>query len=221
MPLTAQQIRTLQSSIGSYNFPAVYYDFRNGRAILCISMTAVEIAIKVLLLSSNLTDVKNGLSNIIYWGYANSGYRDYRVSTFRNKITNTQINSFKTLVAASPVPSLDSLKLLGMPQFSGISFLSKITMFLNPSTNCVLDLQIAKLKSNPGPRALDNLAVNKTSIPANNYNNRLYSQWCTECSLASGRYYKMIYRAVDIERGLFHLIQTNFLAQAQSIYHNL
>ena len=69
--------------------------------------------------------------------------------------------------------------------------------------------------------ALDNLAVYKTSIPASNYNDRLYSQWCTECLLASGRYYKMIYRAVDIERGLFHLIQTNFLAQAQNIYHNI
>ena len=148
MPLTSQQIRTLQSAIGSYSFPAVYYDFRKNLEIKCALITNVEIAINGLLLSSNLTDVKDGLSNIIYWGYANSGYRNYKVSTFRNKITNAHANSFKTLVAANPVPCLTCLKHLGMPQFSNISFLSKIAMFLNPSTNCVLDLQIAKLKSN-------------------------------------------------------------------------
>ena len=219
MPLTVQQIQTLQSSIASYNFPSVYYDFRNGRAIFCVSMTAVELAIQGLLLSSSLTDVKNGLSNIIYWGYANSGYRDYRVKSFQNNITKNKLLTFSKLVSSCRTPQLNCLTSIKMPEFSGVSFLSKITMFLKPQERCVLDMQIAKMTGTKNTtRALNSLKMYTTQIPATSNNSNVYLYWCNECAELSRLYYRNRYRPVDIERGFFQLIQSNRLNIARDIY---
>ena len=69
------------------------------------------------------------------------------------------IASFSQLVGVPAIPSMQEIKNLKMPQFSGMSFISKVLMFLNPANFCVLDQQIARLRNQPGVgyNILDNL----------------------------------------------------------------
>ena len=105
-----------------------------------------------------------------------------------------------------------------MPQYSGISFISKILMFLNPNQYCVLDRLIAGLANQSGTKAMHNLKIN-TQLPVTIHNCQKYIQWCNECKKINCQYYSGKYRVVDIERGFFNLIQNGRLSNAQMIYN--
>lgn len=49
------------------------------------------------------------------------------------------------LFHASVSPSLIKIKNFGLPEFSGMSFVSKIRMFLDPEKSATLDRQIMKI----------------------------------------------------------------------------
>lgn len=131
MALTSNQVSDLQTSILGYTFPSVYFDFTTNTAINADTIGVVETHIRSLLTSSNTQDIEHGLANIIYWGNANAGYQTYRVNKFRNKITTNQLQQFQALVSGGAIPTLKSISLLKMPQFSGISFISKIIYIKN------------------------------------------------------------------------------------------
>jgi len=86
MPLNQNQKNQLGASIIGYVFPAVYYDFINNDPIIAPSMDVVEEYIGTLLYSDDVFDVKHGLANVLYWGYAQVGYRDIRVNRFINLV---------------------------------------------------------------------------------------------------------------------------------------
>jgi hypothetical protein len=217
MTLSLEQIDVLETAMGSYAFPARYYDFAAQTAVDAASMIAVESYIRELLLSAAANDVRNGLANVIYWGYAQIGYQQVRVRKFLDEITVDQINAFQALISTDGVPSLSHLSTLHMPQFSGISFLSKVVMFLDPSHYCVLDLQLAKLGEVPGTKALHRMAFS-SQIRVTRHNQAVYDTWRGECLDISRTYLADRYRAVDVERGFFHLIQTGQLDVARQIY---
>ena len=217
MTLTTQQINNLQASINGYSFPPVYYDFCTNTEIHASNMSNLESAIKDLLLSSNLQKVKYGLANIVYWGNANAGYQMYRVNKFMNNVSNEELQQFQGLVANGNIPTLQSIKALGIPQFSGISFVSKIIAFIEPTNYCVLDLLLARLRNVPGNKSLNNLTVT-TQIGITKSNSAAYYGWCQECLVISNLFYNGTYRAVDIERGIFSFIQNGNLELAQQIY---
>ncbi len=217
MSLSAAQVDEFEKAIASYFVACIYYDFECCREITCSSMSDVESAIKSQLTSKNDAEVKNGLSNILYWGYSSSGYRDYRVERFRETVTKQAIGNFR-LLNTSGLLEISLLKDIGLPGFGGTSFLSKILMFLNPARFCILDLQITKLKSDIKGRSLSLLKSYKTSIPITKANSRLYSQWCEECIQISRTYFKGRYRATDVERGFFQMLQSGKLNEAKKIY---
>ncbi|MBB5192290.1 hypothetical protein HNQ50_003031 [Silvimonas terrae] len=217
MPLTALQINILDTAIGAYAFPATYYDFAANAPVHAVNMAVVEVAIRRMLTSANPTDAKYGLANVLYWGYAQIGFGPTRVNRFLENVTPAQIIGYQALVIAHPVPNLTQLRSLRMPQYSGISFLSKVLTFLDPAQYCVLDLQLAKLPNGFGARALHEL-VSSTTIPVTQTNQVVYNLWRAECVDISNTYFNGRYRAVDVERGFFHLIQTGNLAVAQQIY---
>ncbi len=146
MPLNKEQIIEFQNAISSYNFPAVYKDFDRNISHES-NMGVVESKINNLLLSKDENQVKNGLSNVLYWGYAQVGYRDFRVTRFRDSVTNEKIHKFQNLIQNKfRAATLKDIKKIKLPEFSGISFVSKILMFLDPENYPVLDLQIARLR---------------------------------------------------------------------------
>ena len=220
MPLTGEQIAFFRDAIMGYSFPAVYYDFHENREVQASSMADVEHVISGQLRSVHTEGVKNGLANILYWGFANVGFRDIRVEDLNNNITIGQIRTFQALLANVRTPTMGEIKTIHIPQYSGMSFLSKVLMFLCPTHYCVLDRQIARLRTEDSPKALSQLSFGprEKQIRISSHNEAVYNCWRAECLAVSTAYYEGEYRVVDIERGFFHLIQQGRLLDAQAIY---
>ena len=221
MPLNQEQITQLRDSINGYAFPAVYYDFIRDEEIVAMAMPHVEMVIANLLRSNDTIQAKHGLANVIYWGYAQIPFRNNRVNTFLSKITDKEFSPFKSLVRDNNTPTLVELRNVHMPEFSGVSFVSKILMFLDPANYCVLDQQLAQLRTHDSPKALNNLTFrqNDTQIRITNQNQHVYNAWCYECRVINQTYFQGEYRLVDVERGFFNLVQNGRLADAQASYN--
>ncbi|MHB0929330.1 MAG: hypothetical protein ACYC3W_10615 [Candidatus Nanopelagicales bacterium] len=186
-------------------------------------MNIVENYIGTLLRSNNYIEVKNGLSNVLYWGYAQIRYRDVRVNKFKDNVTEDMIDIFINLVRSFGVPSMIQVKNIKMPEYSGVSFVSKILMFLCPEKYCVLDQQLAKLRMYGSEKALNALVFGDgaTTIRITRHNEDVYGRWLKECAYISENYYCGTHRVVDIERGFFNTIQQGNLLNAQLIYNSV
>lgn len=219
VPLNNAQVASLNAAIIGYGFPTAYFDFSRNTQIAAANMAAVETHINGQLVSASDQDVRHGLANVIYWGYAQIGYRDVRVNNFLANVTSAHVAAFQNLVLSGAVPAMLQIKAIGMPQFSGVSFISKILAFLDPAHYCVLDQQLARISNGHGARALNNLTQGQ-QIRVTTNNQAAYDGWRNECQAISNAYFNGAYRAIDIERGFFHLVQTGQLQLAQTIYAN-
>lgn len=217
MALSEAQTSELEVAIETYAFPAVYFDFGTGIEVRAGNMRAVENAIREMLTSKADGQVLDGLANVIYWGYAQIGYRDTRVRRFRDEATEDQLNGFRTLLESADSVGLAAIAALKLPEFSGISFVSKILAFLDPVNYCVLDKQLLKLAMGPGDRALHQVSAG-TQIRVTTRNQQAYDVWREECASISGQYFNGRYRAVDVERGFFQLVQSGRVTLAQEVY---
>lgn len=222
MPLTPAQIAQLHDAITGYAFPAVYFDFNNNIEITAQNMREVEAALAAQLKSQELGRTKHGLANVLYWGYAQIPYGGKRVNNFMNKVSDQKIINFQSLINGDNMPTPTAVCRCRLPEYSGMSFISKILMFLNPSDYCVLDQQLAKLRTRGSPKILNGLIFGEkeTQIRITNHNEAVYNGWRNECAAISEMYFQDTYRVVDIERGFFNLIQRNNLLDAQTIYND-
>jgi len=218
MPLDTAQIDLLSRAVREYEFPAVYYDFDAQAEVAARGMAQVEAYIGALLRDRHPERTKHGLANVVYWGRAQRGYRDYRFNRFLANVTDTHISAFQACVDDENTPSPQDISRIRLPELRHLSFVSKVLMFLSPKTHCVLDLQIARLGREGTGRCLHNLRVYQTYIPITQHNQTVYAAWRAECGDISRRYFAGAYRPVDIERGFFALIQQSNLAAAQKIY---
>jgi hypothetical protein len=216
MSLNRQQVDDLGEAIAAYRFPAVYFDFDKGREVRAPDMRSVEAAIGGMLVSAATDRIRDGLANVIYWGYAQIGYRNDRVRRFRAQVTADELGRFASLVRSGS-PGLMAIGALRLPQFSGISFVSKVLTFLDPKRYCVLDKQLLKLGLGDGARALHRVAAG-TQIRITTDNEDAYDSWRAECGAISDRYFGGRHRVVDIERGFFQLVQTNRVGAAREMY---
>ncbi len=219
--LTNLQKEDLQEAITKYDFPQVAYDFKSNVELQFDNMLKLESYIFKQLSSQDSSSIKDGLSNVLYWGYATSGYGKYRVDQFRQNVTEEQMMAAQQLFQKTLRPTIASLKALSMPQFSGISFISKIRMFLSPDDSAILDRQIMKMKfTNHGEDTiLANFShtQNETQIRASNPNSLAYEAWCTRLFDISSINFDSQYRVVDIERGFFILIRNGMTDYAVKI----
>ncbi len=198
MPLNHYQITTLENAIKNYSYPPIY-SFGVGTPIEVINVentTTLEGIISKLLRSDCVKDVKNGLASVIYWGNNTAGYASHRTITFNENVTEPQIQSFMALVREG-IPQLVEIKKIGMPQFSGISFISKILAFLDPDKHCVLDLKLSRSLSVVNGRSLNGVRFT-TTIGVTKNNSSIYYAWTKECIYINTSYYNGRYRAVDI-----------------------
>ena len=106
-----------------------------------------------------------------------------------------------------------------MPQFSGMSFISKVRMFLAPTSYVILDQQLLKINNEPFETLLNKIKFGKkeTQIRISKDNITVYKKWCDKCIEISNTIFNGIYRAVDIERGFFTLIQNDNATLAAKI----
>jgi hypothetical protein len=217
MPLNSNQVSEFAAAITAYAFPAVYFDFGANTEVLAQDMRAVESAIRDMLVSTATDRVRDGLANVVYWGYAQIGYRNVRVRRFRDRVSDVQLDRFRALIEAEDAAGLANIAAIALPEFSGISFISKILAFLDPVRYCVLDKQLLKLAAVRGDRALHRLSTG-TQIRVTPGNEKAYDAWRSECADISQRYFGGKYRVVDVERGFFQLVQDDQLTAAQQLY---
>jgi len=219
MALSQQQIHCLRNAIGGYSFPPDYFDFAANTPERLPNMRAVEIKIGSDLTSGEPQRIKNGLSNVLYWGYAKMGIRDTRVKRFRERVTLSRLKQGGDLFARAVLPSVFEIKALKLPEFSGLSFVSKIRMFLDPDRSAALDWQIMKIHKQCPSTLLANLYIGKsTQIPITQRNSQVYEDWCAKMTRISSVYFDGDFRAADLERGFFQLIQGGSVDVAAQIF---
>lgn len=223
MTLSSDQVDLLEWTILNYKFPLEFYDFSlppKANPQVAVNVQHLESVISAQLGSGIPGDVEKGLANVIYWGNATAGYRQDRFNRFLKAIKPFHPYADFCSHQSSGTLSLLSIKRLGYPAYSGISFVSKVLMFLDPQNFCVLDLQISKLavSDRSVPRALDTLTVYPTSIPVTVHNEQVYDLWREECRYISATYYAGKYRVADVERSFFDLIRSGRLSEARDIY---
>ena len=215
----------LRAAIERYHFPTVTYNFEKHEEIRHPDMRSVESWVRRLLLARNRCGVRYGLSNVLYWGYMNSpGLRDFRVRAFRENVTDDQLDSFMRLACRTPAPGPLDIKRIGLPQFSGMSFVTKIMMFLDPDRRPVLDMKIAEAFSQSSDfPPLQALAFHRkadfgkkadTQVRITRPNECVYNEWAAWCmSIAAWANAESEspcrgIRAVDVERAVFTLAES-------------
>lgn len=170
----------LCEALGLYEFPPVTFDFegrlerRHGAEVRrCEAMRRVEKRVGQQMCSRNPGAVRDGLSNVLYWGWAQRpGRQRNRVSAFRDRIqpNDPRLVRFMNFVHSTPRTSqsaaerLHALKQLKLPQFSQVSFTTKILMFLDPNRFAVPDLKIARVAKRCGFPFMQELKI-YTGIP--------------------------------------------------------
>ncbi len=209
MALNSHLQTALADAIRSYDFPCVVYDFVGGCELACNAMRDVELGIAGSLMDDDPVSVRDGLSNVLYWGYARIGYRDHRVSRFRKKVTYQQLAEAGKLFRQLEGPGLREIARLGLPEFSGMSFVSKVRMFLDPTAYVTLDQKLLKIRDEAVSTVLGEVSFSRaeTRIRISGPNERAYEQWCELCRTIARRYFRATgVRAADVERGVFHLV---------------
>jgi hypothetical protein len=213
MPLDDVLRRELTEAIKAYDFPRVTYDFRNSIERQHDSMRGVEECVCGSLLSDDAELVKDGLSNVLYWGYARMGYGWVRVNRFRDGVTTNNLLEAQSLFRQLKGPGLSEIKKLRLPEFGGLSFVSKVRMFLDPANYVTLDLKlIKKLGSEKQLTIFDQISLppNATTARISSANEQFYERWCCLCRRIATSYFgDPNIRAVEIERAVYHLVSTD------------
>lgn len=209
----------LCEAIRAYDFPAVTCEFEPGgnrivRTSCRGSMLIVERHVGRLLRSGHRSEVKDGLSNVLYWGWAQTSLAEPKATKFRREVDDDDpmLSDFVNLDKDPPGPGLlGRVNDIGLPGF-GMSFTTKILMFLNPARYPVLDKKIARIARNCDFLPLSNiLAAGDHHVPMNQHAVAAYERWACWCreianavndAPASRR---RDLRAVDVERALFTL----------------
>ena len=206
-PLNRDEIIVrLGDALSKYDYPKVAFDFRRNRQVDFASYRQLELSIRRQLRSRQPHVVKDGLSNVLFWGYATSpGRQTSRVKRFRDEVGIAQIERF--IRAVQGPLSLTAIKACELPQFSGISFISKVLMFLDPVRYVTLDLQLAKIKRTKTATKFSALSVSPTALRVTAGNEAFYLWWCLACASLARKYFTGT-TAADVERGFFGLVRT-------------
>ncbi len=198
------------------------------------NMLEVEELIKRQLVSHDLEEVKDGLSNVLFWGFATFPlvWRK-NVREFRRDVSYEQLKDLSVLIAR--LESFDHREMtvkgvgnvghyfmllhyipsLNMPKFSQMSFTSKLLMFLSPSTNPVLDSRIAEFAIDMGIPPVSNIKIQNKTMKLNKFNRRIYGEWSSWCIDVARQVNELPsspcrdLRAVDVERAVFYCIDAD------------
>lgn len=220
MSLGTVQVKKLHDAVNAYSFPTAHFDFTTQTPVVGLSIAQLENRIRQQLLSPSQEDVKDGLSNVLYWGFAQmGGLAPVRVERFRSAVSGRQLQQASRLFTNYERPALYEIARLGLPQFSKVSFVSKIRMYLDPVKSATLDRQIMQIHQIHTDTVLAAFKEDKTSIPTTKGNSNAYEGWCEHLAHIAQAYLPTA-RVVDIERGFFHMIQEGDVNEAANILRN-
>lgn len=187
-----------------YSYPCSVFDFDAGHERQLQTMIEVEAFINTRLTSSDPSQVRDGLSNILYWGhYRSRGRREERVRKLRENVDRSKLLAVIDAFRRTDI-SIRQLKNLSLPEFSNFSFLSKLRTFLDPTRYCVIDLKLLTIEALQG-----RFKQYPTYIPVTIENEKSYQWWVRLCTTAAHAVTEdQVFRPVDAERGFFHLVDS-------------
>jgi len=204
----------LYHAILSNRYPKMVIQLDTREEWEALDYARLEQWIRFQLTSDDAEMVKAGLANVVFWGNYQSGYVYHRMDRFLNSVTTEQLKAFMKLIRDGHY-TLRGIKDCLLPEFSNMSFVSKLLMFLEPSRFVTLDLQLAKLVELPGPNVLSHLTVYTTAIPITDHNSAVYTLWCDHCRDWAAKFPPCLgMRAADVERGIFSLVQAAQIGSA-------
>ena len=215
--MTHEQEETLRKAIIDYDFPKFTFDFQRGAEVRHPTMRTVEAHIREALTSEDPEDVRDGLSNILYWGFHRVGYKNLRIARLREETTPAHLAEARNVFESIRGNGLRSLKKLRLPQFSQMSFITKLRMFLDPRNYVVLDKKLVDLAGTAVPTLFRDIKRQPTSIPVTTINELAYVRWCLLCGNVAQHLFADDGYAVDVERGIFHLCDRGQSAVAAQI----
>ncbi len=175
-------------------------------------------------------DLLHGLASTVFWGYASGADGRFHVARavaktkalakgYRNVPAQHRSDILRCLRTARDRMKAGNteealLKAMGI-KFLGMSFASKVLMFMDPSKTAVYDSIIGKRLSNGSNKTLRDMAVS-TSLSTNRKKQaKAYARWCAYCVEEAakmnqvGKRWKdwdnseQAWRAVDVERAFF------------------
>jgi len=193
-----------------YDFPCRLFDFITEHELEFNNYRDLEKYIRELIMSNNILHIKDGLSNVLYWGYYRIRYGEIRIKRFRDNVSNIQLQAFSDIIKTNLVEPIN-IKKIGMPQFSGFSFISKILMFSDPTKYVTLDKKIMKLsdlKDTNNPLSKIPYTEKDSSIRISQLSQKYYFEWCGLCSFIANQLQGNKI-AADIERGFFKIVEEN------------
>jgi len=183
-----------------------------------------------LLNGKTVADFFHGLLSVIFWGYVSGMDGRFRVNRAISKAKIVK-NGRGSIAPQRPAEILECLRhsrrrLMGGDiqgallkamniKFLGMSFASKVLMFMNPSAAVVYDSIIARHLTNSADSKLRQMAVSTGASTNKELQASAYRQWCSFCvETASsmnqaGHLWtdwdgtKHSWRAVDVERAFF------------------
>lgn len=208
----------LRGAVGRYDHPTIFYDYRAARERRCEDVRGVEERIGALLRSRDPDRIRDGLSNVLYWGYARQpGRRDFKVRAFRDATPagDPKLRRFAELVGAvrerpaSAAAALLDVRRSRLHLFGQMSFATKILMFLDPRFP-VLDLKLAGAFAGGGFEPLTGLRFGPGGIRVTANNAGVYARWTCWCReiarlVNAEAEEEPALRAVDVERAVFAL----------------
>jgi len=212
--------KELRYAIDRYDFPAVIFDFQYDWEVWMGPMSDVERYIRLQLISKDLDEVRDGLSNVLFWGFYRVGFRDYRVQVFRQGVTLDQLQQASDLFGSPWRCDLRAIKSLGLPQFSMMPFVSKIRMFLDPSRYVILDNKLLKIRTSATSTLFHDIkkGAKERTIRITQHNEACYDRWCAFCRrIAGDNFASEDYRAVEVERGVWQLVSDEHIDSAAEI----
>lgn len=226
----------LCAAMAAYNYPSVTcYDFdaflRHGGYVPYeekhLNMESVDHVIGKQLTSQDLQEIEDGLSNVLFWGYANfNQFQRSKIQRLRKEITCQQLIDLRDAIGDVDEIDLSVIRSMKIPEFGQMSFASKLLMFLSAGTRPVLDIKIAKFARWFKIPPLSNLKLSwdEKSIPLSNKENIvIYEWWSSWCSTTASRVNDepsstcKNLRAVDVERAIFWQIREANNSKARSL----
>jgi len=212
-----EEVDLLRKAIAVYAFPLVTFDFAAGGEIEHGGPRELELAIREKLLSGSPEEVKDGLSNVLHWGFARIAFGRKRVARFREKVTAEKLSAAGALFRGLSGVGLIEIKKLGLPQFSMMPFVSKIRMFLDPANFVTLDNKLAKLKGQAPIFEDLSKGQKATTIGITGPNEAVYERWCAACRRSALLLEDPAIIAADVERAIFQLVDDGDVNSAEQI----
>lgn len=219
-PMSEKLRQVLEKASHRFDSLGFTFDFVNNVRVPHESVREVERTIRDELQSEKTEVVRDGLSNVLYWGHVGNGNKGTRISRFRRRVLTTQLVAASELFRRLEGPGILELKALRLPEFSALSCLSKLRMLLQPRQYVAMDRKLLKLRECSSRTLFHNLKLwgNLGYIPSTMHNQIVYQRWCEFCLRKAKRYFRDTdVRAVEVERGILDLVDKNRLDAAAQI----